>query len=292
MSLILPDDHPAFHALKKEGYDLVPQGGNPLRIAVLNLMPDKEATELELMRMLGACGFHLDITWLTTASYLPRNADPKHLRKFYRIFPEVEKQNFDGMIITGAPVEHLDFEQVSYWEEMTGILDWAVRKVRSTLYICWAAQAALYHHYGIDKVPLRNKLSGVFKHQVFKQGHPLLQGVDHSIDVPQSRYTGLPDEVIQQHPDLHVLVGSQQCGIHLLDAPAIHGICMTGHPEYGSQTLANEYERDIRKGIDAKIPENYFADDDPTKDPVYSWKKDALKFYSNWLNHYVAEGSR
>ncbi len=288
MPLILPDDHPAYPILKKEGYDLAIGGENPLRIAVLNLMPDKEATELNLSRMLGASGHCIDISWLTTETYRPRNADPGHLRKIYKTFTKIRERHFDGMIITGAPVEHLEFEQVAYWEELTGILDWAPGNVRATLSICWAAQAVLYHHYGIGKVPMGRKLSGVYRHRSIMEGHPLLEGIEGEFTVPQSRYTGIPGEEVMRFPDLKVLADSTEGGVHLVEAPSVRCICMTGHPEYNAYTLADEYERDLKKGLAIMLPENYFKADDPSRDPIFSWSETGRRFYSNWLDHFVS----
>ncbi len=294
MSLILSNDHPAIPILRGEGIGVaVPAAGagaqeGQLRIAVLNLMPDKQATELDLLRVLGRSRHAVEPVWIMTSTYRPRNADPAHLGRFYKTFGKVRMERFHGMIITGAPVEHLEFEEVLYWQELKEVMDWANANVANTLFICWAAQAALYHHFGIGKFPLEEKLFGVFDHRRDPAAHPLLDGIGAVFPVPHSRYTTIRTEDVESRDGLNILAWSEKGGIHLVDAPVINGTCITGHPEYNAATLATEYRRDRARGLNTRVPEHYFPGDDPALDPRPVWQKEGTLFYSNWMDHTLA----
>ncbi len=259
----------------------------PLKIAILNLMPLKEDTEVQLMRSLSNTPLQIDITFLTTASYVGKNTAKSHLDNFYLTFDDVKNSKFDGLIITGAPVELLDFKEVAYWDELCQIFEWSVTNVTSTLHLCWGAQAGLYYHYGIKKKLLDKKLFGVFPHMVHHRRTPLVRGFDDKFYVPHSRYTTIDRDDVDANPDLTVLADSDEAGIALIMAKEGRQIFMMGHPEYDRVTLDTEYKRDLGKGLEIKLPENYYPNDDPDEKPLLLWRAHGNTLYTNWLNYYV-----
>lgn len=259
----------------------------PLKIVILNLMPTKIETETQLMRLLGNSPLQVDIELLQTATHNSKNTSRHHLTTFYKTFDEIKNQRFDGMIVTGAPVEQLDFEDVDYWDELCTILDWAKKNVYSTFHICWGAQAGLYHRYGVRKFEFEEKLSGVFEHVILNPLHPLLRGFDDSFKIPHSRYTGVVVEDIEKQPKLEILAKSDEAGVSIVCSKNGREFYITGHAEYDRDTLAREYFRDINKGLDIKVPKHYFPDDNPCASPPMNWKSYASLLYSNWLNYYV-----
>ena len=250
-------------------------------------MPTKIETETQLLRLLGNTPLQVDVELLHTASHISRHTSSSHLHTFYKTFGEVRDQKFDGLIITGAPVEQMPFEEVDYWPEMCDIMEWSKENVYSVLHICWGAQAGLYYHYGIPKYPLPEKLSGIFNHTVLNPYHPLMRGFDDNYFAPHSRYTEVRMEDIRQHPDLIPLAVSDLAGLHIVAERTGRQFFVTGHAEYDRDTLAKEYFRDINKGLNPKIPYNYFPGDDDTKTPPFTWRSNAHLLVANWLNYYV-----
>ena len=259
----------------------------PLKILILNIMPTKIQTETQLLRLLGNTPLQLTIEFLQTATHVSRNTSASHLNTFYKTFDEIKEEKFDGMIITGAPVEQMDFKDVDYWEELCEIMEWSRTNVYSTMHICWGAQAGLYYHYGIDKYLLPEKLSGIFKHKVLNPLHPLTRGFDDRFYAPHSRYTSIHREDIDKPPNLITLSVSNMAGVYLVASKSGRQVFVTGHAEYDRDTLANEYFRDVKKGIHPKIPVNYFPDDDVETTPYFTWKSHAHLLFANWLNYYV-----
>jgi len=259
----------------------------PLKILILNLMPEKEKAETQLLRLLGNSPLQVNVNFLKTDSYESTNTSQQHLKQFYTTFSEIKDQKFDGMIVTGAPVELLEFEQVKYWQELTEIMDWANVNVTSTLHICWGAQAALYYHYDIDKFELSRKCSGIYAHEIFEQNDILLRGFDDLFYAPHSRYTDVSIEDVKQNPKLKLLAASEEAGALLIASRDRKHVMITGHLEYESDSLAQEYARDINKGLEIRIPENYFPNNDPTQPPINRWRSHGHLFFSNWLNYYV-----
>ncbi|MDG5786202.1 homoserine O-succinyltransferase [Evansella sp. AB-P1] len=266
----------------------IQQDIRPLNIVILNLMPEKEKTEAQLLRLLGNSPLQVNITFLRTTSYEPKNVSSSHLKDFYTDFDSIKYQKFDGMIITGAPIEHFRFEEVDYWEEITKIMDWAEENVTSTLHICWGAQAALYHHYGIDKFALEQKCSGIFSHRIIaKQGIELLRGFDDEFIAPHSRYTDVSIEEIENAEDLTLLAYSAEAGPFLMMSKDRKHIFATGHLEYDTTTLAEEYIRDCTRGLNVEVPSYYFPNNNPEEKPINRWRSHAHLLFSNWLNYYV-----
>ncbi len=259
----------------------------PLQICILNLMPLKEETELQLLRALSNTPLQVDVSFMHMSSHVSQNTSLNHLNKFYKAFDELKDNSYDGLIITGAPVEQLEFEQVDYWEELCKIMDWSQENVTSTLHICWGAQAALYYYYGLKKELLPKKLFGVFEHKVSNRKVPLVRGFDDYFMAPHSRYTTVSAEAIHARPELKVLAESEEAGVFLAIAEAGKKIFVMGHPEYDRVTLQNEYERDLKKGLDIQMPKNYFPNDDPSRRPNLQWRSHSNNLYSNWLNYYV-----
>nr|WP_263325990.1 homoserine O-succinyltransferase [Neobacillus sp. Marseille-Q6967] len=259
----------------------------PLNILILNLMPEKEKAETQLLRLLGNSPLQVNVKFLKTDSYESTNTSKQHLEQFYTTFSEVKNQKFDGMIITGAPVELLEFEQVKYWEELKEIMDWTNTNVTSTLHICWGAQAALFYHYDIGKFELARKCSGIYAHQILEQHEILLRGFDDHFYAPHSRYTDVSIGDIFAHPKLKVLAASEEAGALLIASNDRKHVMITGHLEYESDSLAQEYSRDINKGLEIHIPENYFPNNDPSQPPINRWRAHGHLFFSNWLNYYV-----
>ncbi len=263
----------------------------PLDILILNLMPLKEDTELQLLRSLSNTPLQVNITFVRTVSYESKHTSLEHLERFYQEFSEVKKRKWDGLIITGAPVEKMEFEDVEYWKELTDIMDWSEKNVTSTLHICWGAQAGLYYRYGVKKYELPEKLSGVYDHHTFHKRTPLVRGFDDSFKVPHSRYTGVDKTAIVENPKLEIVAESDICGPYLIIGDNGKNIFVTGHPEYDVVTLDQEYKRDVKKGINPKLPCNYYPDDNPENKPIKSWRCHANTLYTNWLNYYVYQAT-
>ncbi|NLL70703.1 MAG: homoserine O-succinyltransferase, partial [Epulopiscium sp.] len=258
-----------------------------LKIVILNLMPIKQVTETQLLRLLGNTPLQIEITLLHPKTHVSKNTSQDYLLTFYKTFDEIKDEKFDGMIITGAPIEHLPFEEVTYWEELTQIMEWSKIHVTSTFHICWGAQAGLYYHYGIPKYPLPEKMFGIFPHTLENPQVKLLRGFDDQFDVPQSRHTEVRREDIEKVHQLDLLSTSEEAGVYLVISKDRKQIFVTGHSEYDPLTLKEEYERDRKKGLDIQIPKHYFPQDDPTKYPVVRWRGHANLLFSNWLNYYV-----
>lgn len=259
----------------------------PLQVCILNLMPKKQDTELQLLRVLSNTPLQVDVTFLMVKSHIPMNTSVNHLNRFYTVFDELKDKRFDGMIITGAPVEQMAFEEVDYWEELCEIMDWTKTHVTSTLHICWGAQAGLYHHFGINKIALPEKLFGIYLHQVKNRKIPLVRGFDDLFYAPHSRHTTVSQEEINGCPELIVLAESKEAGIFLCMSEDGKQIYMMGHPEYDRYTLDQEYKRDVAKNLPIHLPVNYYPDDDPEKKPYLQWRSHSSSLYSNWLNYYV-----
>lgn len=258
----------------------------PLNILILNLMPEKEKAEVQLLRLLGNTPLQLNISFLHMETHQSKTVSQSHLEQFYTTYSKIKHRFFDGMIITGAPIEHLPFEQVNYWDELKEIMDWTKEHVTSVMHICWGAQAALYHHYNIDKFELPSKCSGVYPHIITANGVKLARGFDDIFFAPVSRYTSVPEDEIKKHPDL-TLLSTGESGPFIIISNDEKNIMITGHLEYDTYTLAEEYERDLNKGIDIEPPKNYFPNDDHTKKPKNTWRSHSHLLFSNWLNYYV-----
>ncbi len=265
----------------------ISQNIRPLEIIVLNLMPIKQDTELQLLRGLSNTPLQIDVTFLQMSSHVSKNTSASHIKKFYQTFEEIKNNNYDGMIITGAPVEKLEFEEVNYWDELITVMEWSKKHVTSTIHICWGAQAGLYYHYGIKKELLPKKLSGVYKHRVMNRKEPLVRGFDDVFMAPHSRYTQASRQQILDNPRLKVLADSDEAGIYIVLGDGGKEIFVMGHPEYDRLTLDQEYKRDIDKGIEPDLPVNYYPDDDCNRKPLLSWRSHANNLYTNWLNYYV-----
>ena len=293
MPIKIPDQLPATSALINENifvmteHRALHQDIRPLKLLILNLMPTKIVTEIQLLRKLSNTPLQIEVEFLRTLSHDAKNTDAEHLEAFYTSFESVRDRRFDGMIITGAPVEQLDFFDVDYWPELCEIMDWTRTNVHSTLHICWGAQAGLFHHYGVKKYDLPKKLSGVYLHTMEKPLSPFFRGFNDEFFVPHSRYTEVRREDIEAVPELELMSTSKQAGVFAVKSVDNRRIFITGHPEYDADTLALEYKRDLDKGINPSVPENYFIDDDPSKPPRVTWRSHAQLLYNNWLNYYV-----
>ncbi len=293
MPIKIQSDLPAKAELEEENIFVmdenraISQNIRPLEIIVLNLMPIKQDTELQLLRGLSNTPLQIDVTFLQMSSHVSKNTSASHIKKFYQTFEEIKSNNYDGMIITGAPVEKLDFEEVNYWDELTTVMEWSKKHVTSTIHICWGAQAGLYYHYGIKKELLPKKLSGVYKHRVMNRKEPLVRGFDDVFMAPHSRYTQASKQQILNNPRLKVLADSDEAGIYIVLGDGGKEIFVMGHPEYDRLTLDQEYKRDIDKGIEPDLPVNYYPDDDCNRKPLLSWRSHANNLYTNWLNYYV-----
>ncbi len=259
----------------------------PLRVAILNLMPTKIETETQLLRLLGNSALQVEITLLQTATYQPKNTSSNHLVAHYKFWEQVREEKFDGLVITGAPVEQMPFEEVDYWDELCTIMDWARANVFSTLYICWGAQAGLYHRYGIQKYPLSQKMFGVFEHNVLLRNQKLLRGFDDIFLAPHSRYTEVRLEDVEKIDELKALAASDNAGLYLAATQNGRHIFVTGHSEYDPLTLKGEYDRDVKKGLPIEVPRNYYPDNDPSKQPLVRWRGHANLLFANWLNYHV-----
>lgn len=293
MPIKIPESLPAYAALSSENIFVMTeeralhQDIRPLEIAILNIMPDKISTETQFLRLLGNSALQVNVVFLKTATYTPTNTAAAHLNAFYQTFDDVKARKFDGMIITGAPVETLDFEEVDYWDELKEIMEWSKTHVFSTLHICWGAQAGLHYHYGIPKYLLPKKAFGVFAHRLGDEKIKLLRGFDDVYYIPHSRHTEVKKQDISNDARLSILSESEGAGVCIVSAMQGRQIFVTGHPEYDPHTLKKEYDRDIGKGIDMEIPENYYPDNDPAKTPVVLWRGHANLLFANWLNYYV-----
>lgn len=259
----------------------------PLQIAILNLMPTKVETETQILRLLSNTPIQVNIDLVQMASHVSKNTSIEHLLNFYSTFDEIKNNRYDGLIITGAPVEQIAFEDVDYWDEICGIFEWSKSHVYSTLHICWGAQAGLYYHYGIPKYDLPKKMFGIFPHHIEKPMNPLLKGFDETFMVPHSRHTEIRREDIEKVPEIEILTFSDISGVHIVADKTGRQYFITGHSEYDRNTIANEYFRDVNKGIDIDVPMNYFTDDDATKPPLFNWRCHANLMFSNWLNYCV-----
>ena len=297
MPIILSLSLPAAKTLQKENIFVMSteqashQDIRPLRILVLNLMPTKIATETQLARLLGNTPLQIELELLTVSSHTPTHVAPEHIISFYKTFAEVREQFFDGLVITGAPVEHLEFEEVDYWEELCEIMAWSKFHVFSTLHICWGAQAGLYYHYGIEKAPLKEKLFGVFAHRVVHKGSILFRGFDDVFLAPHSRHTTVMRKSIEAVPALKILAESEEAGVYAVSTDGGRQIFITGHSEYDSQTLEQEYQRDKAQGLPIKPPKNYFPEDDESREPLCLWRSGANLLFSNWLNYFVYQAT-
>jgi len=293
MPLNIPDGLPAAEILQDENIFIMKetramhQDIRPLRIAILNLMPVKITTEIHILRLLSNSPLQVEVTLLHTLNHTSKNTPADHLRTFYKTFDQVQGMNFDGMIITGAPIEHLDFRDVDYWDELKTIMDWTSHHVTSTMFICWGAQAGLYHFYHIPKYPLQKKMFGVFSHSVNNTTIPLVRGFDEGFLAPHSRHTEVRRSDIEKVNELEIVSESDEAGVYMVMSRDGRQIFVTGHSEYDPDTLKEEYERDLGKGLEIEIPVNYFRDDDPGKEPLVRWKSHANLLYYNWLNYYV-----
>ena len=297
MPIKTQNDLPAKEILENENifvmdeFRALHQDMRPLQVLILNNMPVKQDTELQLLRALSNTPLQVDVTFMNTKTHVSLNTPASHLNKFYTTFDEIRDRKFDGLIVTGAPVEDITFEEVDYWEETCQILDWAETHVTSTLHICWAAQAGLYYHYGVKKVQLEKKLSGIYRHHVMNKKEPLVRGFDDFFMAPHSRYTEACREDILNNPKLKVLADSKEAGIYIVMAQEGKQIFVMGHPEYDRMTLDQEYKRDVKKGIMPTLPVHYYPDDDPTQRPILSWRSHANNLYTNWLNYYVYQST-
>ena len=293
MPIKIPNALPARETLLSENIFVMTQTRaqtqdiRPLKIGLLNLMPTKIATETQLARLLGNTPLQVELDLVTVESHISKNTPMEHMLSFYRPFSEVADKNYDGFIITGAPVEQLPFEQVDYWDELCRVMEWTRTHVQSTLHICWGAQAALYYHYGVPKVPLPEKMFGVFAHRVEHNNSMLLRGFDDVFMVPHSRHTTVLREDVEKHPELTILASSDEAGVYSIKTDMGRQVFITGHSDYDADTLRREYERDRAAGLPIDVPRHYFPDDDPSRDPIVSWRSCANLMYSNWLNYYV-----
>lgn len=293
MPIKIADSLPGRLTLEQENifviteYRAMHQDIRPLKVLILNLMPTKIVTETQLIRKLSNTPLQIEIEFLQTVTHAAKNTDRSHLDSFYTTFDEVRDKRYDGMIITGAPVETINFEDVDYWSELCEIMEWSRRNVHCTFHICWGAQAALYYHYGVRKRQLPQKLFGVFEHNTLKPNSPFFRGFNDTFYVPHSRYTEVLYEDIVKCPELEILSTSDKAGVYAVKTTDSRQFFITGHPEYDAETLAIEYKRDLEKGLDIAIPENYFPDDDPQKPPLVTWRSEAQLMYTNWMNYYV-----
>lgn len=293
MPINIPKQLPAVDLLSEEKIFIMDEDRaqsqeiRPLNILIFNLMPEKEKTELQLLRLLGNTPLQVNITFLNTATHKSKNVSKSHLELFYKTFSEIRHRRFDGLIITGAPVEKLEFEDVNYWDELVEVMDWAEQNVTSVLHICWGAQAALHHHFGIGKFELPKKCSGIYSHVITDLTVDLVRGFSDSFTAPHSRYTSVSIDEVRKHPKLKLLSYSDDVGVFIVQSVDGKHVMITGHLEYDATTLAEEYSRDVAKGVDVEVPVNYFPNDDPTQEPLNTWRAHTHLLFSNWLNYYV-----
>ncbi len=293
MPIKIPDGLPAGEALAQENIFVMPQQRamaqdiRPLHIAIMNLMPTKQTTETQLLRMLANTPLQVEVTLLRTGTYQSQNTSPAYLNSFYRTFDEVKHEHFDGLVITGAPVENYDFKDVQYWDELVRLMDWADHNVYSTLYICWAAQAGLYHFYDVEKHPLNRKLFGIFSHVVLNRAHKLVRGFDETFMAPHSRHTTIYVSDAARIHDLDIIATSQEAGVYLAASHDGRRVFVTGHSEYDAKTLELEYHRDLAAGKPIQMPKNYYPNDDDSLQPVITWRAHGALLFANWLNYFV-----
>lgn len=293
MPIKVPDRLPATQQLRKENIFVMSekkamhQDIRPLKIVIVNLMPTKITTETQLLRLLSNSPLQVEIDFLQMDTHESKNTPHEHLSAFYKTFDEIKKSKYDGMIITGAPVENLDFEEVDYWEELVKIMNWSTKNVTSTLHICWAAQAGLYYHYGVPKHTLKEKCSGVFKHRINRRTAKLIRGFDNEFYAPHSRHTEVRAEDIKKVKELEILAESKEAGVYIVFTKGGRRIFVMGHSEYDANTLRDEYFRDLEKGKNPSIPKHYFPNDDTAKKPIVRWRSHASLLFSNWLNYFV-----
>lgn len=297
MPIRVQNDLPVKEILEQENifvmdeYRAAHQDIRPLSIGLLNLMPLKEDTELQILRSLSNTPIQVDVTFVRMTSHVSKNTSTSHIYKFYEPFENIRDKKFDGFIITGAPVEQMAFEEVDYWEELVKIMEWTKTNVTSTLHLCWGAQAGIYYHYGIDKKELPKKLSGVYRHRVRNRKIPLVRGFDDVFMAPHSRHTEVPQQLLEEDERITILADSLQAGVFLCMAEEGRQIFVMGHPEYDRMTLDSEYKRDMGRGLAPQIPENYYPDDDPENKPVLTWRSHANNLYTNWVNYYVYQAT-
>ncbi len=295
MPIKVSDSLPAIEILNNENIFVITetraltQDIRPLEIAVLNLMPTKVETETQLLRVLGNTPLQINVQFIHTKTHISKNTSKSHIETFYKTFDDIKDSKFDGLIITGAPVETMKFEDVDYWEELCQIMEWSKENVTSTFHICWGAQAALYYHYGVPKISMDEKVFGVFEHTVNadKKHKMLLRGFDDTFYAPHSRHTGVNKEDVEKVSALEILAESPEAGVYIITDKNERRFFITGHSEYDADTLQKEYMRDVNRGLEIKVPINYFPDDDPTKAPIVKWRAHANLLYSNWLNYFV-----
>ncbi len=290
MPLKTPTGLPALQAIKNESPSVVELGSTTektLHIALLNIMPMKETTEADFIRLLATSDEEIELTLMKLDTHTPKHASPEHMQRYYKGFGEVRNRHFDGLIITGAPIEKLEYEDVTYWNELCEIFDWAEENVTSTLFICWAAQAGLYHKFGIRKYLLPKKMFGIFPHKISQPGIALFDGFDDTFFVPHSRHTELRRGDITAEPRIALLSESDESGVYIMYERGTRNFFITGHSEYALYTLDDEYKRDLSKGLTIDVPKNYYPDDNPTQTPIHSWQQHACKLFNNWLKHYV-----
>lgn len=297
MPIRIPDALPATGILESENifvmteHRAIHQDIRPLRVLILNLMPTKIETETQILRKLSNTPLQVEVDLLQTVSHHAEHVTSEHLESFYVGLDDIRHKRYDGMIITGAPVELLDFKTVDYWPELCEIFEWAKSHVFSTLYICWGAQAGIFYHFGVDKHPLPEKMSGVFAHDIVKPSSPLVRGIDDVLFAPHSRHTEVRIEDIEAVPDLEVIAVSDEAGVFIAKSTDSRHFFIFGHPEYDPDTLAREYERDLKKGMEPQVPKHYFPNDDPTERPISNWRAAAQLLYTNWLNYYVYQAT-
>jgi homoserine O-succinyltransferase len=293
MPIKVQSDLPAKAVIEQENIFImdetraINQDIRPLKIALLNLMPIKHETEIQLLRALSNTPLQVDLTFVYMENHVSKNTPASHLNQFYNTFSEIKDRRFDGLIITGAPIEQMAFEEVEYWDELKEIMDWSKTNVTSTLHICWGAQAGLYHHFGIEKIALDKKMFGIFNHRVLHRKVPLMRGFDDVFLAPHSRHTGVRKEDILKHEELVILAESDEAGVFIVMTKDEKQIFLMGHPEYDRFTLDVEYKRDVGKGLDIEVPVNYYKSDNPENPPLLTWRAHANAFYTNWLNYYV-----
>ena len=297
MPIRVQSDLPATEILENENIFVMDENRamhqdiRPLKVAILNLMPIKQDTELQLLRALSNTPLQIDVTFVMASGHVSLNTSASHLNKFYVTFDQIKDNKYDGLIITGAPLENITFEEVDYWEEMCEIMDWAEKNVTSTLHICWAAQAGFYHYYGIQKRQLSEKLFGIYEHKVHNRKEPLVRGFDDVFLAPHSRHTETPSSEIHACRELTILAESEAAGVFLAIAEGGKKVFLNGHPEYDRYTLDKEYHRDLDKGLPIHIPYNYYPNDDPSQKPLLQWRSHSNNIYSNWLNYYVYQST-
>lgn len=292
MPIITEKGLPVNEILRKEKIQILEDlencnGGKILQVAILNLMPLKEDTELQLLRKLATSGKNIKVTFFNVVSYIGKTTNPEHMRKFYSTYENIKDKYFDGLIITGAPVEQMEFEEVAYWEELTKIMKWSETHAKSTLHICWGAQAGLYYHYGINKHLIDHKMFGIFEHTIDDKSSKILLGFSNGFKAPHSRHTTIYKEDIEKNSNLNIVSESDEAGVFIVEDKAKKQLFVTGHLEYAIDTLDKEYKRDLSKGLEIDMPKNYYKDNNPTEQPMYTWRENGNKIYSNWVNYYL-----